>query len=96
IGKEGILPAGVVLTGGGSKLEDLIEATKEELRLPAAFGNINTEMGGFVDKLSEPVYAASVSLMLYALEVQEKGHLGGFSEGGVYGKAKNFFKQFLP
>lgn len=97
IGKEGMLPAGVVLTGGGSKLEDLIEATKEELRLPTAYGTMNLEMGGFVDKLNEPVYASSVGLMLYALEESLQGNLGSLAVGeSIYNKTKNFFKQFLP
>lgn len=97
IAKEGMLPAGVVLTGGGSKLEDLVEATKEELRLPAAIGQLNIDMGGFVDKIRDPVYASSVGLMLYAIEESSKGNLGSFGLGdGILGKAKNFFKQFLP
>lgn len=96
IGKEGMLPAGVVLTGGGSKLEDLIEATKEELRLPVSLGEHSLDMAGFVDKLSEPVYATSVGLMLYALEQSAQNSYGGMSAGGFYGKTKNFFKQFLP
>ncbi len=96
IGKEGMLPAGVILTGGGSKLEDLVEATKEELRLPAAMGVRNIDMGGFVDKLADPVYASSVGLMLYALE-ESKDNFGSFGLGdGVINKTKNFFKQFLP
>jgi len=97
IGKEGMLPAGVVLTGGGSKLEDLTEAAKEDLRLPTSRGGPNLQLGGFVDKLSDPVYAASVGLMLYALEERAQGNLLGLSSGeGILGKTKNFFKQFLP
>lgn len=97
IGKEGMLPAGVVLTGGGSKLEDLIEACKEELRLPTAYGSINLDMGGFVDKLSDPVYASSVGLMLYALDDAVGKGIGHFSSNdSIIGKAKGFFKQFLP
>ncbi|MDP2909655.1 MAG: cell division protein FtsA, partial [bacterium] len=34
ISKQGMLPAGVVLTGGGAKLEGLKEIAKKELRLP--------------------------------------------------------------
>jgi len=94
-GKEGMLPAGVVLTGGGSKLEDLTEACKEELRLPAALGHPIVEMGGFVDKLTDPVYATSVGLMLSALE-GPNAKFRHFGTQGVYNKAKNFFKQFLP
>jgi len=95
IGKEGLLPAGAVLTGGGSKLEDLTEAVKETLRLPAEIGNINLDLGGFVDKLSDPVYASSVGLMLYGLEEHAQGDYNNLG-GGIFNKAKGFFKQFLP
>ncbi len=95
IGKEGMLPAGVVLTGGGSKLEDLVEAAKDQLRLPVTNGCYSLEMAGFVDKLSDPVYATSVGLMLHAIEHSADSiyHLGN---GNIYQKAKGFLKQFLP
>ena len=94
IGKDGMLPAGVVLTGGGSKLEDLVEATREELRLPAEIGRPIFEMTGFVDKLSDPVYATSVGLLMYGFEHTEARFQGPTT--GVFSKAKSFFKQFLP
>ncbi len=95
IGKDGMLPAGVVLTGGGSKLEDLVEATKEYLRLPAELGRQSFELGGFVDKLSDPVYATSVGLMLWGFE-HMSARFAGEGGTGILGKAKGFFKQFLP
>ncbi|MBM2821177.1 MAG: cell division protein FtsA [Candidatus Berkelbacteria bacterium] len=94
IGKDGMLPAGVVLTGGGSKLEDLIEATKDYLRLPAEIGKQNFELGGFVDKLGDPVYATSVALMLYSFEHSQSSFSP--SEPGILGKAKGFLKHLLP
>jgi cell division protein FtsA len=97
IGKDGMLPAGVVLTGGGSKLEDLVEATKEELRLPAMLGRQIYEMGGFVDKIQDPMYATSIGLMLYAFEHASNNNFRGSKmSGNVLDKAKGFFKQFLP
>ncbi len=97
IGKDALLPAGVVLTGGGSKLEDLVEATKDELRLPAMLGRPIYEIGGFIDKLSDPVYATSVGLMLYAFEHASSNNFRGSKiSGNVLDKAKGFFKQFLP
>jgi len=96
IGKDGMLPAGVVLTGGGSKLEDLVEATKEELRLPAMLGRQIYEMGGFIDKISDPVYATSIGLMLYGFEHATNSNFSGSGSGKVLDKAKSFFKQFLP
>lgn len=97
IGKEGMLPAGVVLTGGGSKLEDLVEATKEYLRLPVHPGKQIMEMGGFVDKLADPLYATSVGLMLYAFEhLEDKDLKKAGMAGTTLGRVKSFLKQFLP
>lgn len=94
IGKDGMLPAGVVFTGGGSKMEDLIELAKEELRLPAQIGTPVIEIEGLVDKLSDGVYSTSVGLMLYGLENPQS--VRRLSGSGVVEKTRNFFKQFLP
>lgn len=94
IGKDGMLPAGIVFTGGGAKLEDLVELAKEELRLPAQIGTPVVEIEGLVDKLSDGVYSTSVGLMLYGLENPQS--VRKFNGDNVVDKARNFFKQFLP
>ena len=38
INRSGLLPAGVILTGGGAKIGGLVELTKDTLRLPATLG----------------------------------------------------------
>lgn len=38
VGRSGMLPAGVVLTGGGSKLPGVIDFAKDKLRLPVSLG----------------------------------------------------------
>ncbi len=93
IGKDGMLPAGVIFTGGGAKLEDLVELAKEELRLPAQIGSPTLEIEGLVDKLSDSIYSTSVGLMLYGLEGNAAPRR---LQGGVLDKARGFFKQFLP
>ena len=93
INKDGMLPAGVIFTGGGAKLEDLVELAKEELRLPAQIGSPTLEIEGLVDKLSDSIYSTSVGLMLYGLEGNTAPHR---LQGGVIEKARGFFKQFLP
>jgi len=94
IGKDGMLPAGIVFTGGGCQLEGLAELAKEELRLPAQIGMPIAAIEGLVDKLSEPVYSTSVGLMLYGLENPTSKVT--INAGGVIEKARGFFKQFLP
>ncbi|MCX6780737.1 MAG: cell division protein FtsA, partial [Candidatus Magasanikbacteria bacterium] len=38
IERSGLLPAGILFTGGGARLDGLVELAKKELRLPAALG----------------------------------------------------------
>jgi len=97
VGKDGMLPAGIIFTGGGSKLEDLVELAKTELRLPAQIGLPVFEMTGMVDKLQDEVYSTSVGLMLHGLENHDTPNSFNFNlDGGVLDKAKGFLKQFLP
>jgi len=99
IGRDGMLPAGIIFTGGGSELDGLTEFTKEYLRLPAQIGKPNLEISGVVDKLDNPRYATSVGLMFWGLEEssnepQKKFSIGEI--GGFVNKAKGIFKQFMP
>jgi cell division protein FtsA len=94
VGKDGMLPAGIVFTGGGSKLEDLINLAKDELRLPAQVGVPLFEMAGLIDKIDPAIYSTSTGLILYNLENQAP--LRQIDTGKMIDKAKGFFKQFLP
>lgn len=99
INKDGMLPAGAIITGGGSQLQGLLEFAKDYLRLPAKHGHPTLEVSGMVDKIEDPVYATSVGLMLWGLEETPKGNSPKFKipqMGGLVDKAKNIFKQFMP
>ncbi|MGI6103024.1 MAG: cell division protein FtsA [Patescibacteria group bacterium] len=101
IGKDGTLPAGVVFTGGGSRLDGLVELAKQNLHLPAKLGRPHTEFMGSVDKLDDPAYATCVGLALWGLSGRPHREPGQkpFSLDnmeGVVGKARDFFKQLLP
>lgn len=98
IGKDGLLPAGVVFTGGGSELEGLTELARQHLRLPAAVGYPVAPMSGIIDKIDSPLYATSVGLVLWAME--ETGtqsapwrmEFGKF--GGVIDRFRGILKNF--
>ena len=96
-GKDGTLPAGVILSGGGSKLEGIVELTKETLRLPAQIGTPIFEISGLVDKLDDPVYSTSIGLMLWDRETSRSTSImSSQTLNGILDKAKGLFKQFLP
>lgn len=61
------LIAGVVITGGGSMLDGMLELTEEILGLPVRQG-LPLGVRGLTEELSHPVYATSVGLALYGAE----------------------------
>lgn len=99
VGREGMLPAGIILTGGGAKQAGIIDLAKNTLRLPAQVGTISHDVSGMVDNLHDPLYSASIGLMLWGLEAgnttqPSKGP--SLQLGSTINKAKGFFKQLLP
>lgn len=101
IGKNDLLPAGVVLTGGGSLLDGLVELTKQELHLPCRIGSQSLEIAGLVDKTDSPVYAAAVGLMLAGFESMtddKKNYTNrpGLTAAGLSNRFKKILRHFLP
>jgi cell division protein FtsA len=103
IGKDGMLPAGVVFTGGGARLSGLTSAAKDMLQLPAQIGAPSSESSGMIDKLDDPLYATSVGLMLSGLMQPSQGPRLPASFGNpdtivnsIFDKAKGFLKNLLP
>lgn len=96
--KSGMLPAGVVITGGGAKLPGIITLAKRVLRLPAQIG-YPMEMNGVVDKIDDPEFATSVGLILWeaddngAFSMEKKG---GVDFGGLGRKIGGILKNILP
>jgi cell division protein FtsA len=64
IQRDGKLPAGIVLTGGGANLPGVVEFSKKHLRLPSVLGrpeNITT----IIDRVSDPSFATAAGLVLW-------------------------------
>lgn len=99
IGRDGMLPAGVVLTGGGCQIDGLVELVKDTLRLPAQIGAPLQPLSGMVDKLNDPIYATSVGLMMWNVNNSHytpRARIDTAKVGQALDKAKGFFKQFMP
>ncbi|MBI4598826.1 cell division protein FtsA [Candidatus Uhrbacteria bacterium] len=76
--RSGMLPAGVVLTGGGAKLSGMLDAAKQALRLPVSLG---TPIGvtSVVDRISDPAIGTAVGLVLWGhniVSAADEGRLG--------------------
>ena len=64
-GYDGLLPAGVVLTGGSAKLPGIAEVARNVLRMPVSVG-APTRLGGMTG-LNGPAYSTAVGLLLWGL-----------------------------
>jgi len=90
LGKYGKLPAGVVLTGGGSKLKGLQDFVKKEFKLPCKI-SYPSNFIGFEKK--DPSYTTICGLVLLENELEE----GQFSsKNNLIEKIKDFFSNFKP
>jgi cell division protein FtsA len=86
IGRSGMLPAGVVLTGGGARLHGIVEAAKKNLRLPASLG---TPIGvtSVVERVNDPAMSTAIGLVIWGHNTMAQVHQGKF--GQVFDKIKN-------
>jgi len=102
IHREGLLPGGVVLSGGGSLLPGSIDLAKRVLRLPSQIG-YPKPLGGMLDQVDTPPFSTVVGLLLLAQTNStlsySSGKGGGILPSSVYGileKIRKWLKQFLP
>ncbi|MCU0680159.1 MAG: cell division protein FtsA [Planctomycetes bacterium] len=97
IDRSGMLPAGIFLMGGGSKLNGLVEFTKKKLRLPAALG-LSKSMNVVLDKAQDPEYLTAIGLVSWANAFSGSSNKPGLKKnvGEFMDKAKNFFKKMIP
>jgi len=70
--RSGMLPSGIVLTGGGSKLHGMLDVAKKYLRLPASLG-IPMGISTVIDRVKDPAFATAVGLVSwgYAIAVTQ-------------------------
>ena len=84
IGRDGMLPAGAVLTGAAVKIPGCLDLAREVLGLPVQIG-FPTEVEGVVDKIDDPAYATAIGLVVW----------GSRYEGRSYGFGRMDVKKFL-
>jgi cell division protein FtsA len=68
-GFEDVIAAGVVLTGGTSKMEGVVELAEEIFHVPVRLAKPNG-VEGLTDVVANPIYATSVGLLIYGAKHQ--------------------------
>ena len=68
-GFEDLIAAGIVLTGGASKVAGVVDLAESIFQMPVRIG-LPQNVEGLIDVREDPTYATGVGLLLYGLEQQ--------------------------
>ncbi|MFL2553676.1 MAG: cell division protein FtsA [Candidatus Rariloculaceae bacterium] len=93
-GFEELIAAGVVLTGGSSKMEGAVELAEEIFHMPVRLG-LPQYVEGLVDVVRNPIHATAVGLLLYgkeAVEAQVDASASQVGVSGAFGRMKAWFQ----
>jgi cell division protein FtsA len=92
---DGLLPAGVVLTGGGSLLRGITDVAERVLNVPARVATPRN-MVGLVESLQSPAYATSVGLLRWASGERHHYQARSGNSGEWSRRVSSFFRTLLP
>ncbi len=100
-----LIPAGLVLTGGGAETVGIVEVAKRTLNLPARVGK-PVQLKGLIDDIQKPSYATAIGLLVYsAKRGKGKPAAAGMKIGDVFKNMKlgnlgekvvSFIRSLLP
>ncbi|WP_116368600.1 cell division protein FtsA [Parahaliea mediterranea] len=93
-GYEDLIPAGIVLTGGTSKMEGVVELAEEIFHMPVRVGYPQA-VKGLNDIVRNPIYSTGVGLLQYGLQQPEHAGGGartdsGSDEPGLFARVKSW------
>ena len=94
-GLEELVAAGIVLTGGGAKMEGVVELAEEMFHMPVRVA-IPQGVTGLGDLLANPVYATGIGLLLHGSRQsinQGRAVAAGDAVGSAWDKLSIWFKR---
>jgi len=97
IDRSGMLPAGVVLIGGGAKLNGIVETAKRKLCLPASLGEAkNIRIA--IDKARGLEFLGALGLVVWGRRgsINESNGLFAKNLNQMFGGIKKFFGKIIP
>ena len=92
-GFENLIAAGVVLTGGSSKMDGVVELAEDILHLPVRLG-FPQDVVGLPDVVRNPVYATAVGLLLFGNENRpiRPSPISRAGRKGLWARMKSWFQ----
>lgn len=98
IKRSGLLPAGVIITGGGSRINTIEQVAKQYLRLPVSFGYQNENINSKFKLKDDMWYTALGVAIIDDKNTSTKNLSGSLNENikDVRGFFKGILSQLLP
>ena len=93
-GFEDLIAAGIVLSGGSSRVEGLVDLAEEIFHMPVRLG-LPQFVTGLSDVIRNPAYATGVGLLLFGRQHGPHGEKGSLGDGGfkrMLSKMKRWFQ----
>lgn len=91
-GFDSMIPAGLVLTGGGSKMEGVAELAEEIFHMPVRIGK-PTVVTGLSDVVNNQIHATGVGLLIYGSRTETKQSKAPVaSVEGLWTRVSHWFK----
>jgi cell division protein FtsA len=91
-GFEELIAAGIVLTGGSSKMEGVVELAEEIFHMPVSLGSPK-HVTGLKDIVRNPIYATGVGLLLYGKQREEESRGRGGRSSSVVKRLRNWVSE---
>jgi cell division protein FtsA len=91
-GFEDLLGGGIVLTGGTSKMEGVVELAEEIFHVPVRIG-VPQGVRGLLDIVTNPIYSTAVGLLLFGMKQHLASGAGKEAGGrGIVRRVKQWFQ----
>ncbi len=94
-GFEDLVAAGIVLTGGTSRMEGVIELAESIFHMPVRLG-VPINVHGLQDIVRNPIYATGVGLLMYGIKQQEEAeyiNTGENANNGFFSRMQRYLQQ---
>jgi cell division protein FtsA len=97
IGRSGLLPAGIIITGGGSGIGSIDDMARAALKLPSRIGTLGIEMKDR-NNFRDATWAVAYGLTIFGMNADERPVIsaGAREIGKIWKNTVVWFKQFLP
>jgi cell division protein FtsA len=93
-GYEDTVNSGVVLTGGSSELQGMVEIAEQIFNVPARLG-YPVRIGGLSEVVNKPMYATAVGLVLYGAKRKDVEKKFRIRDGNIFSRVTDRMKKWF-